>query len=134
MPPLPTLLSPVLALTLVGSAIALGGCSLPPSLVRPRKSPTAPLPPTATQILPPNVRTPVVSGELNGIRYELRGTRSVTVNMVQQALQMQAGTHNIVIDNQRLYLNGRDRGAISAPATLLLDEQGRLFVNGEPRS
>ena len=138
MPPLHAPRSPVLAVMLIGSAIALVGCSAafpPDKIAAPLSPPTPPSP--AAAVLANQSRDlsdTAVSGELNGIRYELRGANSVTVNMVNQAIRLQAGADELVIDQQRLYLNGRDRGAISAPATLLLDAQGRLFVNGELRS
>jgi hypothetical protein len=77
--------------------------------------------------------TSISRGNVGGIRYEVRGTGSTRVQSVNGATQIVSGRNTVRIRSGRVYLNGKDKGAIKAGDSVLLDASGRLYVNGKKK-
>lgn len=72
---------------------------------------------------------------LRGVSVEVRGTGSVNAAPdVGEGASQSAGSNTLQIRNGRAVVNGRDGGPLRSGDAVVVDEQGRLFVNGQERA
>lgn len=98
------------AIRLAGLAVGfatLSGCGNPPAA-------TPPAPPAAPA----------------GISYELRGEAGGNVAGVAETFSANVGNRTLEVKDGRVRANGRDYGPVKGGDKVLLDRDGKLYVNG----
>jgi hypothetical protein len=71
---------------------------------------------------------------VRGVSLEVRGVGSVNANPnAGEGASQSAGPNTVQIRGGRAVVNGRDGGTLRPGDSVLVDEQGRLFVNGRER-
>jgi hypothetical protein len=74
------------------------------------------------------------SHPVRGVSLEVRGVGSVNANPdAGEGASQSAGPNTVQIRGGRVVVNGRDGGPLRPGDSVLVDEQGRLFVNGQAR-
>ena len=75
------------------------------------------------------------STPLSGITLEVRGEGSVSMRQeLGEGGTSSAGKNKLEIRGGRLIANGKDGGPLKSGDSVLLDMEGRLFVNGQERT
>jgi hypothetical protein len=97
----------------VGLLVPLVGCTRP--------IPVPPTPTTAPAAAP------------GSYSYEIRGADGSTQRGVASEFHAMAGKASLEVRGGRVIANGKDYGPVRDGDSILLDRDGQLSVNGEPR-
>lgn len=71
--------------------------------------------------------------EVNGRTYELVGFGSYSIESHVKSEQVRVGDHDLRVIDDRVLLDGRDRGPVAPGAPIRLESGGGLFVDGKAR-
>lgn len=118
-----------------GAECNVFGCPASPTTTQSRQQQssqqsTYPSRPTVSGV---STSTNVNRGSINGISYEIRGSSNSSIQAVDNSIRMISGSDSIVIANNRIYLNGSDRGSVKPGDFILVDANRQLFINGRRR-
>jgi hypothetical protein len=75
----------------------------------------------------------VSKGSLNGIQWEVRGVGQIEQRTNNDEASVSVGSNRLEIKGGRLTVNGRAAGEVKPGDSILLDRDGQLTVNGQPR-
>ena len=67
------------------------------------------------------------------VSWEVRGANGSFSRGSGESASVSAGHNRLEIKNGEVFANARDAGPVKPGDTVLLDEDGRLTVNGSPR-
>jgi hypothetical protein len=70
---------------------------------------------------------------VNGITFEVRGSRSAQFQIDDGDVSIKRGTSRLGFKDGRVSANGKDAGAAKKGDVVVLEENGNVMVNGEKR-